>query len=276
MNEIEKKLVNLKNLLKGLKSVVVALSGGVDSSFLTAVTAEVLNKNAVAVTGVSPSLSKRELKDAKTVAELVRIEHILVDSNEILSEDYRKNPVDRCYFCKSELFKILKKIAMERSINAVIDGYSFDDIGDYRPGRKAGIEMGVRSPLLECNLKKDEIRQLSKRYNLITWNKPSSPCLASRIAYGTEITEEILHNVEKAEEILHSFGFDVVRARFHGDILRIEIPSSEINKFIDENLRKEMLSELKKNVAFTFITLDLEGFRSGSLNTMILKDKKKK
>lgn len=258
------KLDLLKKNLKGLNSILVAFSGGVDSTFLAAVAFEVLGDQAAALTAVSPSMADREFEEAKSLAQMIGICHIVIESHELESERYRANLSDRCYFCKTELFGLCMETASELGIRYVADGFNMDDFGDYRPGRKAAEESGVVSPLADAGLNKSEIRKLSKLYNLPTWNKPATPCLSSRFPYGTGITAEKLSKVEKAEEVLRSFGFREFRARFHEDILRLEIPPDEMIRVLSAETRDALNAELKK-LGFKYIALDLEGFRSGRM-----------
>ncbi|HAG50563.1 MAG TPA: ATP-dependent sacrificial sulfur transferase LarE, partial [Deltaproteobacteria bacterium] len=212
-----------------------------------------------------PTYPDREFQDAKRLAQEIGVEHIIVESNELLIPNFAENTDKRCFYCKSELFDICKEKAKELGLNFVADGSNVDDMSDYRPGRDAAKELRVRSPLVEAGLSKLEIRQISKAIGLETWKKPSFACLSSRFPYGTKITEERLDKVEKCEEILRSLGFSQFRVRFHNEIARIEVLPSEINKFLDKEIRNAIVNSFKQH-GFTYITLDLQGYRTGSMN----------
>jgi len=243
--------------------VAVAFSGGVDSSFLCHAAHQALGKNAIAVTIVSPMLSKSELSDAKRVAEQIGIEHITIE--DIISEKVAENPRDRCYFCKKEEFGKIIQAAKEHGISAVLDGTNIDDESDYRPGLKALQELGVFSPLREAKLTKAEIRELSRLANIPVWDKPAFACLASRVPYGQKITKELLAKIEAGEEILRSFGFKQFRLRTHGNIARIEVAKNERSKFFDELVLDEISKKIKQ-LGFAFVAMELEGYEMGSLN----------
>jgi len=244
--------------------VAVAFSGGVDSSFLCYAAYQALGKNAIAVTIVSPMLSKSELSDAKKVAAQIGIEHIAIEEKSI-DERVAKNPRDRCYFCKKEEFGKIIQVAKERGISTVLDGTNIDDESDYRPGLKALLELGVFSPLREVKLSKPEIRELSRLANIPVWDKPAFACLASRVPYGQKITEELLFKIEAGEEILRSFGFKLFRLRAHQSIARIEVAKNERSKFFDEQVLDEISKKIKE-LGFTFVAMELEGYEMGSLN----------
>jgi uncharacterized protein len=262
------KLENLRKILKDMKSVVIAYSGGVDSTFLLKVAKDILGDKVLTITATSSTYPKSELKETKSFTKKIGVKHIIIHSNEMKNKNFTENTPNRCYYCKIELFSKIKEIAKENQIINVIEATNFDDLNDYRPGIKALEKLDIRSPLIESKLTKEEIRSLSKEMNLETWDKLALACLASRIPYGCEITEEKLNQIEKAESVLKKVGINQVRVRHHNQIARIEINKSEFplllknsNKVIDEF----------KNLGFTYITLDLEGYRIGSLNEMINK-----
>jgi uncharacterized protein len=265
---LEEKYENLKKYIKQLGSAVIAFSGGVDSTFLAKVCKDVLNDSCLAVTATSSTYPEREFKEALELAKEIGIRHKIIKSEELEIEGFSKNPIDRCYYCKSELFSKLKKVADDEGIEYVLDGTNADDTGDFRPGRRAAKELGVKSPLLECGFTKDDIREMSKRLGLPTWNKPAYACLSSRFPYGQEITSEKLSMVEKSEEYLLNLGFVGFRVRHHGDIARIELNPDQINMMMDENIRKKVVSKLKE-IGFKYVSLDLEGYRTGSMNEAI-------
>ncbi|TET15320.1 MAG: ATP-dependent sacrificial sulfur transferase LarE [Actinobacteria bacterium] len=260
-----KKINKLKKILKDMGSLIIAFSGGVDSSFLLKVAENVLGKNVTAVTAKSLTYPRRELKDAKRIARSLNCRQIIIDSNELKIKEFRNNPKNRCYFCKKELFLKLISIKDKYKFNFVADGTNYDDLNTFRPGLKALKELGIRSPLAEAGLSKEEIRKYSKMLNLSTWDKPAFSCLSSRFPYGEEITESKLKKIGKAESFLHSLGFRQVRVRYHYPIARIEIEKEEIPKILQSNIREKMIKQLKK-IGFEYITLDLEGYRSGSMD----------
>jgi uncharacterized protein len=272
----QEKLRLLQQTLAGLNRVLIAYSGGVDSTFLLKVAADTLGKdNVLACIAVSPSLSEYQHQQARTLARQfgVRLEEIPLD--ELHDPAYRANQSDRCFHCKSRLYKLLTEKAKEKNISHILCGSNFDDKFDYRPGNHAAEVFGILSPMMDAGLTKSEIRELSRQMNLPTADLPASPCLASRVAYGLEITEEKLAQVEKAEDFLRKLGFVEFRVRHHGDIARIEINPSEFAKLTSDATRRQITNELKK-LGFRYITLDLQGFRSGSLNEQLTKDQKKK
>lgn len=265
MTTIQEKYQNLKENIAALGSAAVAFSGGVDSAFLLRVAHDVLGDHAIAVTASSCSFPERELREAKAFCEQNGITHIICKSEELNIEGFRQNPTNRCYLCKHELFGKIWKIARERGIHAVAEGSNLDDNGDYRPGLIAVKELGVKSPLREAGLNKEEIRLLSKALGLPTWNKQSFACLSSRFVYGETINEEKLAMVDKAEQMLLDMGFHQVRVRVHDRIARIEVMPDEIGKLIQDENRRKIYGTCKA-LGFTYVTLDLGGYRTGSMN----------
>ena len=271
--ELDLKFQNLKNSIKSLGSVAIAYSGGVDSTFLLKVAADVLGDKVIAITAKSTTYPEREFKEAVKYIGDIGAKHIVIISEELEIEGFAKNPIDRCYFCKKELFSKVRKVADDNNINAVLDGSNADDVSDYRPGMKAANELKVISPLKDAGLTKDNIRELSKGLGLPTWNKPAFACLSSRFPYGNEITVEKLSMVERAEQFLMDLGFRQIRVRHHGDIARVEVNAEERNKFFDIELMDKVANELK-SFGFKYVTLDLLGYRTGSMNE-VLSEKEK-
>jgi uncharacterized protein len=259
------KNARLAVILTGLERVIVAYSGGVDSALLAAAAHDALDRNAVAVTAVSPSLAGRELAAATELARRFGWNHRTVDTHEIDRAEYARNSADRCYWCKSELFDVLDPLADEMRAT-IATGTNLDDLSDYRPGLRAAGERSVRTPLAEAGLTKSEVRALSAERGLPTADKPASPCLASRFAYGVRVTREGLERIERAEEVVRALGFEELRVRDHGDLARIEVPPEAIERVTAQ--RATIERELK-SLGFTYVTVDLGGFRSGSLNASL-------
>lgn len=264
----EVKLKQLQQILQGLRSCAIAYSGGVDSTFLVKVAYDVLGDNAIAVTATSFTYPERELDDAKRFAQSIGIPHILIQSDELAINRFSDNPPDRCYYCKKELFSRIQQVAKEHHLNIVLDGSNADDLGDYRPGERALQELHIRSPLREVGLTKQEIRSLSKSMKLESHEKPAFACLASRFPYGTKITKERLKQVESAENYLFSLGMRQCRVRYHDHIARIEVGSDELPAVLAS---AQKIIKRFKTLGFTYITLDLEGYRTGSLNEVLEK-----
>ena len=258
----------LRDTLSSLGSVIVAYSGGVDSAYLAYVAHHTLGDHALAVTADSPSYSEHHRHMAVQIAERFGLHHEIIRTHELDRPEYRANPVNRCYYCKHELYTHLSRIAFDRRA-VVVDGNNADDRGDYRPGRQAAREFGVRSPLDEVNLTKDEIRELSRRAGLPTWDEPASACLSSRIPYHTEVTDEKLRTIERAEQALAGLGFRVCRVRHHEELARVEIGRDELTRALDPDTRAAIVRELKA-IGYRYVTLDLQGYRTGSLNEGLL------
>jgi uncharacterized protein len=260
----ERKADALSGLLASLGSVIVAYSGGVDSAYLAYAAKRVLGDRAVAITADSPSYPERHRRLAIDIAERFALRHEIIQTHEMDREEYRANPANRCYFCKHELYTHLARIAAERHAT-VIDGNNADDRGDYRPGRQAAREFGVRSPLDEVDLRKDEIRALSRDAGLPTWDEPASACLSSRIPYHSEVTVGKLRTIEQAEEAVRALGFRVFRVRHHDAVARVEIARDEMPRALDPDVSLAMVRALK-SLGYQYVTLDLQGYRTGSLN----------
>lgn len=268
--DINEKFEKLKNYLSSLESVVVAFSSGVDSTFLLKTAHDVLGDKVIAVTAESCSFPKRELNEAKLFCQKEGIKHIVVESEELEIDGFCKNPVNRCYLCKKELFEKITEIAKENNIKNIVEGSNIDDNWDYRPGLQAVSELNIKSPLRYAELNKNEIRELSKKLELNTWDKQSFACLSSRFVYGEEITKEKLSMVDKAEQLLLDLGFHQLRVRIHGTIARIEVLPDEFPKLIEEKNRLKIVTEFEK-YGFTYISMDLKGYRTGSMNETLKK-----
>jgi uncharacterized protein len=269
---LEDKEKTLEAILRGIGSAVVAFSGGVDSSFLAYMARRVLGARAVAVCATSPTYPSFELEEARRVAAEIGVELRVVESNELQIEGFSENPPDRCYFCKRELFGKLRAIAESLGLEAVLDGSNADDRKDHRPGRAAARELGVMSPLLDADLGKEEIRVLSRRAGLSTAEKPAFACLASRFPYFTRITPEKLRMVDRAETFLRELGFKQYRVRHHGDTARIELAAGEIPRAADPSTAARIVAAFKQ-IGFLYVALDLEGYRTGSMNETLAREK---
>ena len=272
-NDIKAKLTRLRALLRETGGIAVAFSSGVDSTFLLKVAYEELGEKTVAVTARSHSFPKREQDEAAAFCAREGIRQVVVDSEELAIPGFQQNPPNRCYLCKKELFTKILEIARAEGLSAVAEGSNMDDLGDYRPGLQAIRELGIRSPLREAGLTKDDIRALSRRMGLPTWNKPSFACLASRFPYGEEITVERLTRVECAEQYLLDFSFGQVRVRSHGDLARIELCAADIPKAVEQ---REKIHAALKGLGFAYVTLDLLGYRTGSMNEVLTVEEKDK
>lgn len=270
-NEASRKLSALEEYLKNLGTLVIAFSGGVDSAFLAKAAYDALGKRCIAVTACSETYPSRERKQAAALAQQFGFPHRMIDTSELAIPAFTGNPPDRCYYCKKELFQRLWHLAKAEGFEHVADGSTVDDISDFRPGRHAAKEQQVCFPLKEVGLSKEEIRLLSKEMGLPTWNKPSSACLASRIPYKDPITQEKLRQIDLAEEYLRGLGILQCRVRHHGSIARIEVSADDFS-LITSELRKEIISRFR-SIGFSYVTLDLSGYRTGSMNEVLTRSK---
>ena len=265
---VEEKLLKLREIVKDLESVVVAFSGGVDSTLVAKVCYDVLKDNSMVVTARSETYPDFEFEEAKKLAKEIGIKHLVIDISELAIKGFADNPPDRCYFCKTELFEKLKDIAKQHRFLHVADGANLDDTKEFRPGLKASKELNVKSPLKESGMTKEDIREVSKMLNLPNWNKPAYACLSSRFPYGQSITEEKLRMVSAAEKYLRGLGLEQFRVRHHETIARIEALPEDIHILTSSPTREELLCKFKE-IGFTYVTLDLEGYRSGSMNEVL-------
>ena len=264
----DEKLSALKSTLAEMGHVIIAYSGGVDSTFLAAVANEVLGDAALAVTAKSPSLAPSEFEGAVRVAGLLGLNHRVIETAEVERDDYRTNDPNRCFFCKEELYTHLSTLP-EAGYSQIINAHNLDDTGDFRPGINSAKKRGVRSPLVEAGLTKAEIREQSRVMGLPTWDKPAQACLSSRIPYGTPVTVEALARIAEAEEYLRSLGIERLRVRHHDSVARIEVGPEDFRILLDEDTRREVIERFRE-IGYSYVTLDLEGFRSGSLNEVLV------
>lgn len=263
---MESKLTNLRQALEGLESVVVAFSGGLDSAFLLGVAQQTLGARAVGLTAWSPSVPQREREDAGRIAQALGARHMVVESQELHDPRYAANPENRCFYCKSELYKLTEQKRLELGFQHVVNGTNIDDLGDYRPGLDAAKAAGVRSPLVDVDLRKEEIRTFARELGFGFWDKPAAACLSSRIPYGTAVTVARLRQVEQLEDALHALGLRQVRVRHHDALARVEVAQNELDTAFAA--RAEIV-KAGKSAGYTYITLDLAGYRTGSLNAML-------
>jgi uncharacterized protein len=270
MKKVPSKSDRLKAIIRSRPKVVVAFSGGVDSTLLLRIARDVLGpRNVIAVTGVSQTYTSDEKRVARRLTRELGIEHVLIETDELASGDFSANPADRCYFCKRELLGKILALARSRGVDAVYDATNVDDLADYRPGRKALEESGVTSPLLEAGFTKNDVRALSKKLGLPSWDKPANPCLASRIPYGTPITEETLDKVRQGEAFIRKLGFPVVRLRHHGELARIEVPAQDLTRILKPATGRKLAARLR-SLGYIWVAVDIEGYRMGSLNRAVL------
>ncbi len=269
MDELESKLQRLESQLGQLPSLIVAYSGGVDSAYLAYAAHHAMGKRMLAVTALSASYSARDRAEAEKCVARFQFPHEFITTDELANPSYRANLGDRCYFCKDELFVKLDELAGQRGIAAVAYGINADDLGDWRPGQQAAREHKVLTPLLDAGMTKADIRELSRRVELPVWDRPASACLSSRIAYGIEVTPERLAIVEKGEEALRALGFRQFRVRYHEELARLEISPEEMPRALDPEMARKFV-EIFKALGFKFVTLDLEGYRTGSMNSLLV------
>lgn len=270
---LEQSLLNkyeqLQAIVAEMERVVVAYSGGVDSTLVTKVALDVLGaSNMLAVMAVSPSLGQSEYREALALLDEIGVPYQVIESDEVDDPRYAANNADRCYFCKVHVGDALLQVAAQRNFDVVVDGFNRDDVGDHRPGQKAGRERGVRSPLYEAGLDKKEVRTLARHLGLRNWNKPAMACLSSRVAYGIPITPDVLHRIDSAETALHGLGFDILRVRHHGNLARIEVPDDAFPNVLAQH---EAIVAAVREAGYVYVTLDLQGFRSGSMNEALRK-----
>ncbi len=272
MNGLDQKRQQLLDRLRSMGRVAVAFSGGVDSAVVAQAAFLAVGARAVAVTGTSASLAAGELDLARQVAQQIGIRHEILQTDEFASESYTRNAPDRCFHCKTELYDQIERRRDRWQFDTIVNGANLDDLGDYRPGMQAARQHEVRSPLAECEITKDEVRQLARQWQLPVWDKPASPCLSSRVAYGQQVSPERLSMIDRAEQYLRGLGIQPVRVRYHADdTARIEVSVDALATLTSDTFRRELVDHLR-TLGFRFVTLDLEGFRSGSLNTLISAD----
>lgn len=266
---LDTKLARMRAILFPMRSVIVAFSGGVDSTFVLKVAHDTIGDRVLALTTTSPTMPDEDRESALAMAGVIGARHLVVESNELEIPGYAANPINRCYLCKHNLFTVCEARATELGIDEIVDGLNLDDLHDYRPGMQAASEKRVRHPLVEAELTKAEIRELSRAMGLPTWDRPASPCLSSRFPYGTTITPDGLAKVAAGERLLHSMGFKIARVRFHGEVARLELERSEIARIFEHEIRDTVDREFRK-IGFRFVAIDLKGFRSGSLNEGVI------
>ena len=270
--ELVAKRDNVLEMIRSYDSCAVAFSAGVDSAVMAKAAAVALGERAIAVTGASPSLAAGELEEARETARQIGIRHIVVDTRELAQPEYIQNAPDRCYHCRMELYTRLKELQDRLDVAVLFDGANADDLHDYRPGTRAASEQQVCSPLAACGLTKADVRELARAWGLPVWDKPATPCLSSRLSYGEEVTADRLAMVDRGEKFLRERGFDVCRVRYHrGDLARVEVPQEQLPALLADDVRQELVDYLRQ-LGFKFVTLDLQGFRSGSLNVLVPAD----
>ena len=266
-SDVLTKYNNLKSLLSDMGQVLVAYSGGIDSTLLLKIGTDLLGTDCLGVIAISPSISKREHQEALETSKSIGAHLLEIETEELDNALYQKNDDKRCFYCKTELFEKLKILASEKAIPFILDGNNLDDTSDYRPGRQAAKDLGIRSPLIETGFTKDDIRNLARYLNLSNWNKPAQPCLSSRIAYGIPVNEEVLNKIEQAESCLKEYGFQIVRVRYLGDKVSIEVGAEEVHKLHDEKLKQKIFSAFGQ-IGLTKIDIDWDGYSSGKLNVI--------
>ena len=262
---MDAKLNNLETLLRQTDGAIVAFSAGVDSTFLLKIAYSVLGERAIALTAASPTVPPGELEAAKEFAKTLGCRHVVIDSNELANPSFAQNPANRCFFCKDELYRICRDQSEKLKVAVIVDGTNLDDLKDHRPGLKAAQEWGIRHPLVEAEMTKEDVRRYSRALNLPTWDKPSSPCLSSRFPYGTEINLERLRKIGACELYMKELRFREFRVRYHGELARIELSAREIGRFFDEATRQAVVRKFKE-IGFNYVSLDLQGYRTGSMN----------